>query len=81
MRRIAVRVKLSTKEERVELEGDSAVVWVRAKPMDGEANAAVSKLLAEKFNVRLSSVRLVGGFRSKNKLFEIDAPARPSKEE
>jgi len=47
------------------------VVWVKEAPEKGRANAAVSKLLAEHFKIAVSSVKLISGQTSKNKIFEI----------
>lgn len=47
------------------------VVSVKEPPHQGKANAAIAKALADYFNVSLSQVRLVAGFSSKQKVFEI----------
>ena len=47
-------------------------VHVTAPPADGEANAAVSAVLAEAFGVGGRSVRLVSGATSRTKLFEVE---------
>jgi hypothetical protein len=44
---------------------------VRAKPKDGEANAAVLKLLAGALGVATSRLRLVRGATSREKLVQI----------
>ncbi|MCL5407229.1 MAG: DUF167 domain-containing protein [Patescibacteria group bacterium] len=46
-------------------------VSVTAPPIKGLANKAISKLLAEYFNVSKSEVKLISGFSFKNKIFEI----------
>jgi len=40
-------------------------------PIDGKANAAVVEVLAKHFKVAKSSVKIVGGERSRNKVVEI----------
>ena len=45
---------------------------VRAKPQDGEANAAVLKLLASALGVAPSRLELIGGATSREKRFKID---------
>ncbi|QQS23113.1 DUF167 domain-containing protein [bacterium] len=47
-------------------------VWVKALPVHGKSNVAISKLLANHFKVNASRVRLVAGRASKQKLFDID---------
>ena len=46
-------------------------VSVKAAPVDGKANEAVIKLLADYFTVPKSAVNLVFGQSSKQKIFEI----------
>lgn len=46
-------------------------IYVSEPPLEGKANNAVVKILAKKYGVSKSSVKLVSGAKSKNKLFEI----------
>ena len=46
-------------------------VSVKEKPVEGRANEAIIKLLAEHFKVSRSQVRLISGATSKRKVFEI----------
>jgi uncharacterized protein len=48
-------------------------VRVTAPPQDGEANRAVSRLLAETFGVPVSRVVLVRGGASRDKVFRIES--------
>ena len=47
--------------------------WVKAKPMDGQANAAVIRLLARALEVPQTSVRLTKGRSGRHKVFRIIA--------
>jgi len=69
--RIQVRVKPNSRTEEVSQEGDSFMVKVKEPPKEGTANQAVIKLLAEHFGVAKSRVRILSGFRSKNKVIEV----------
>jgi hypothetical protein len=70
--KITVKVKTSAKEDRVEKTGENAYrVLVKAKPVEGKANDAVTRALAEHFGVPKSRVALVVGQTSKQKVFEI----------
>jgi len=69
--RIQVRVKPNSRTEEVSQEGDSFMVKVKEPPKEGKANQAVIKLLAEHFGVAKSRVRILSGFRSKNKVIEV----------
>ena len=69
--KIQVKVKPSSKTEELSREGDSFVIKVKEPPKEGKANQAVIKLLAEHFGVPQSQVRILSGFRNRNKLIEV----------
>ena len=69
--KIQVKVKPKSKTEEVSRENDSFIVKVKELPKEGKANQAVVKLLAEHFGVPQSRVRILSGFRSKNKVVEV----------
>jgi hypothetical protein len=50
---------------------DGLIVSVRERAIEGAANLACARALAEHFGVAPSLVRLVSGARSRNKLFEV----------
>lgn len=67
-----MRAKPAAKEERVEqLDETTFAVSVREPPREGKANRAIERALAGHFGVPLSQVRLVAGFASKQKIFEV----------
>lgn len=70
--RVSVRVKTGSSQQKIEwIDSRSAQVWVREKPIEGRANAAVRALLADYFDVGISKVNLIKGETSKTKLWEI----------
>lgn len=70
--KIKVKARPGAKEEKVEEMADgSFAVSVKEPPMQGRANSAIAKALAAHFGVSNSQVRLVSGFASREKLFEI----------
>ena len=70
--KIKVTVKPNSKTEALSREGDSFfTAKVKEPPKEGRANQAVTKLLAEHFGVPQSQVRILSGFRSKNKTIEV----------
>ena len=69
--KIQVKVKANSKTEEISQEGDKLVVKVKEPPKEGRANQAVIKLLAEHFEVSQSQVRILSGFKSKNKTIEV----------
>lgn len=71
--RITVRAKPSAKGERVEEVGPQEfIVAVKEPPREGKANVAIIRALAEHFSVPSSHVRLVSGFASRQKTFDVD---------
>jgi len=73
--RFAVRVKPGASRTVVGgSRGDALVVAVAAPAVDGKANEAARRALAEAFGVRRQQVSIVRGERARDKLVEIDPP-------
>ena len=71
--RIFVTVKTRALEERVErVDATHLVVMVKALPIEGRANEAVGRLLAQHFGVTKSQLRLVSGASGRHKVFEVN---------
>lgn len=51
--------------------GEIWEIFVREPAIDGRANLAVREILAQEFGVAKTRVRLVGGAKSRIKIFEI----------
>lgn len=47
-------------------------VFLREKPIDGEANTALIKLLSEYFSIRKTAISIISGVNSRHKLVEVD---------
>lgn len=69
--RLAVRVTPGARSEGITIENGRVLVKVRAKPTDGEANAAVEKLVARALRIAPSQCRLLRGATSREKLLGI----------
>ncbi len=52
-------------------DGDKLHVYVTSRPIEGEANRALVKAVANALGVRASAVTLVGGVRGRQKLMEV----------
>ena len=50
---------------------DRLRVRVQESPVDGQANRALIKLLADRLGVPISAVRIVSGLKSRNKVVEL----------
>lgn len=65
------KVSVSFHRDYIEVRDDQIEVGIMARPQKGEANAEVIKKIAKYFQVPRSSVRLVSGEKSKNKVVQI----------
>jgi len=72
--KVSVTVKANAKQDRVEaIAGGGFRIQVKVPPIEGRANEAVVRLLAEHFHVPKSHVAIIGGVSSKRKLVKIGA--------
>lgn len=70
--RISVKVKTNAKKELVErLSDNEFAVSVKEPPIDGRANWAVARAIADYFGVSPSRVSIISGQTAKNKIVEI----------
>ncbi len=68
-----VKVKPNSKRQNVEEAADgSLIVHLKSPPVEGKANEELIKLLAAKFDVPKSSIRIKSGLSSRQKLVEFD---------
>ncbi|OUL17801.1 hypothetical protein BV372_34520 [Nostoc sp. T09] len=68
-----VKVKPNSKQQKIEEQSDGSLnVYLKSPPVDGKANEELIKLLAEKFNVPKSHIKIKLGASSRQKLVEID---------
>ena len=72
MKIIQVKVKPNSKEQKIEEQEDgSLIVQIKSPPVDGRANAELTKLLSKEFNVPKSYISIQSGLTSKHKLVQI----------
>lgn len=68
-----VKVKPNSKGQSIEEQPDGSLkVHLKSPPVDGKANQELIALLAERFNVSKSKIRIKSGLSSKTKLVEIN---------
>lgn len=65
--KIQVKIKPNSKMEGVLQEGELYVVHVHERPVEGKANRALVRVLAEHFRVPQSEVSIVHGQKSRTK--------------
>ena len=76
MKEILVKVYLQPKASKNEIVGpyrDGIKVRVTAAPVEGRANEVLLRFLAKELRVTLSSVEIIRGHRSREKLIRIGA--------
>ncbi|MBQ1298526.1 DUF167 domain-containing protein [Candidatus Saccharibacteria bacterium] len=67
-----VTVKPGTSQEKIlETAPNELTVYLRAKPHDGEANVSLIKLLSKYLDVPKTSIKIIRGANSRNKIIEI----------
>ena len=70
---LEIRVHAKAKRNSVEAHGGSTLgVWVTAAPEGGKANEAVIALLAKRLGVSKSSLSILRGHKSRNKLLSFE---------
>ena len=73
MGKLAVRVQARARRDEIAGErAGSLLVRVSAPPVEGKANAAVCRLLAERLGLAPGRIAVVRGAASRDKLIEID---------
>ena len=70
--KVLVKVTPNSRVEGITLDDTRLLVKVKEPPREGKANRAVVRLLAEYYKVSPSSVRIISGFGSRNKVIEIE---------
>lgn len=70
--RYSITVKPGTSQEKiVEVSPGEIIAYLRAKPHDGEANTALVKLLSKYFGIPKTTIRIIRGTKSRNKIIEV----------
>ena len=59
------------KQEIIKKENDSFEIWVKEKPIQGQANRAIITILTDYFKIPRENIKLIKGFKQRNKVFEI----------
>jgi uncharacterized protein len=70
----------ASKSEFAGTHGDRLKIRIQAKPVDGEANAAIIKFLSKAAGVPKSQIELLRGATSRDKDFRISLPGATEKE-
>ena len=72
MRKINLRVIPRARQNKIDVDENGVYrVHITAAPVDGAANAAVIKMMAEYFDIPKSQIKIVRGETSRDKVIEI----------
>lgn len=69
--KINIFCKPASKIDKAEWKDEVLHVKIKAKPVNGEANEALTKFLSEYFKIPASKITLLKGHTSKHKVVEI----------
>lgn len=71
--RIKVKVKPFSKKNNLEMIGESQyLAHISQAPAEGKANKALIELISDYFDVPKYGVKIIAGFKSRNKIIEIE---------
>jgi uncharacterized protein (TIGR00251 family) len=70
----------ASKNEIIVMEGGGFKIRLTAPPVDGAANEALIRFLADTFSVTRSQIEIVSGHTSKNKIVRIDGVGKEDTE-
>lgn len=71
--KITIKVIPGAKKNDLKQEGDTVKVYLTAPPVDGKANDALIKFLAEHYHVRPSAIEILKGLKSRHKVVNIES--------
>ncbi len=69
--KIAVKVIPNSKQEKILQEQDTLKVYLKSKPLKGEANKDLVRLLSKYFNKKKAEIKILLGKKSRKKIIEI----------
>jgi uncharacterized protein (TIGR00251 family) len=66
-----IRVIPNAKQDKVVEEENRLKIYLTSPPVEGKANKALVKFLAQHFETKKNKIKIVKGLKSKNKIVEI----------
>lgn len=71
--KIIVKTKPGAKENKIEkVDEANYTIYIKEPPINGRANAALIKLLADHFDISPSLVQIISGYMARVKVVEIN---------
>ena len=71
MSRLSVKVIPKSGRSELKMVGKTLKVWLKSAPANGKANEELVRILADRFDISVSEVRIFSGFSSRNKIVDI----------
>ena len=69
--KIAIKVTPGAKKNELKEEGELVKVYLTAPPIDGRANEALIRFLAQYFKVKACDIEILKGLKSRHKIVNI----------
>ncbi len=66
--KVSVKIHTNSSQEKIKEIEKGLEVWIKEKPIDGKANEKLLKLLKKYYN---KDIKILSGFKSKNKIIEL----------
>lgn len=73
MGQVRIRVQPRSTQNKIEVTDGLVKVWVTSAPTDGQANAAVCHLIAKTLAIPKTTVTVVKGQTSRDKIISVDS--------
>lgn len=73
------KTSVSFHKDFIEVKDNHIEIGIMAKPVKGEANIEIIKKIAKHFGVSRSSVKIVAGEKSRDKIIEVTTTPNPKK--
>ncbi len=73
------KVSVSFHKDFIKIRGNVIEIGITTKPVKGEANLEIVKKISRHFGIPRTSVRIVSGEKSRDKIIQIDDPPNPKK--
>ena len=71
--KIQVKVKPNSKQQKIEEDPDGIlVIWLKSPPVEGKANKELISVLAKKYQVSKSQIKILSGTTSKHKVIQVN---------
>ncbi len=68
---ITLYVKPNSKMNEIRTDQEEFIVYTKATPLKGKANKSILKIISDYFDISMSSIEIISGFKSTDKTIRI----------